>query len=189
MQKVFPKEMARRIEGFKQRGLEPNEVKLILPDVTFDTAMTIRLGGREARPFYLGPGQQAGDAFVYFPHARALFTPGSFAKHSMPNMAFTPSVESWLKLLEQVAAMDNVDAILPAHGDVANRADVKELAAMLGDEYATVKAAADKGVSVDEAVKTLTLPQYKDWRNYRRLPGEIRAMYELIQTGRRSYFE
>ncbi len=189
MEKVFPKEMARRIEGFKQRGLDPNEVKLILPDVTFDTAMTIRLGGREARLFYLGPGQQAGDAFVYFPHARALFTPGSFAKHSMPNMAFTPSVESWLKLLEQVAAMDNVDAILPAHGDVANRADVKELAAMLGDEYATVKAAADKGVSVDEAVKTLTLPQYKDWRNYRRLPGEIRAMYELIQTGRRSYFE
>jgi len=188
MQHVHPKEMARRIEGFKSRGYDPDEVKLVLPDVTFDSEMTIRLGGRDVRLFYLGPGQQAGDTFIQFPHARALFTPGAFAKHSMPNMAFTPSVESWLQLLDQVAAMD-VDTILPAHGDVATRADVKELAAMLADEYATVKDAVNRGVSLDQAVRTLTFPQYKDWRNYRRLDGEIKALYELIQTGRRSYLE
>ena len=106
----------------------------------------------------------------------------------MPNMAFTPSVENWLKLLDQVAAMD-VDQILPAHGDVATRADVKELSAMLADEYATVKAAVVKGMGVQEAVKTLTFPQYKDWRNYNRLAGEVRALYELIQTGKRSYLD
>ena len=136
--------------------------------------MTIRLGGREVRLMYLGPGQQAGDTFVLFPHARALFTPGAFGKRSMPNMAFTPSVENWIKLLDQVAAMD-VDKILPAHGDVADRADVKELAAMLADEYCDGEdAAADKGLSVDEAMKTLTFPQYKDWRNYSRLAGRSR---------------
>jgi cyclase len=188
MQQVQPREMARRVDGFKSRGYDPNEVKLVAPDVTFDSEMTIRLGGRDVRLMYLGPGQQAGDTFVLFPHARTLFTPGSFAKRSMPNMAFTPSVETWLKLLDQVAAMD-VDTILPAHGDVATRADVKELSVMLADEYATVKQAVAKGVSVDEAIKTLTFPQYKEWRNYNRLPGEIKALYELIQTGKRSYFE
>ena len=188
MEKLQPKEMARRIDGFKASALDPNEVKLIMPDVTFDSEMTIRLGGREAKLFYLGPGQQAGDTFILFPHARVLFTPGSFAKHSMPNMAFTPSVEYWLKLLDTVAAMD-VDQILPAHGDVANRADVKELSAMLADEYATVKAAVAKGMGVEEAVKALTFPQYKDWRNYNRLAGEVRALYELIQTGKRSYLD
>jgi len=188
MQHVQAKEMARRIDGFKNQGLDPNEVKLVLPDVTFDTNMTIKLGGREARLMYFGPGQQAGDTFITFPHARALFTPGAFGKRSMPNMAFTPSVENWVKLLEQVAAMD-VDRILPAHGDVATRADVKELAAMLADEHATVKDAVAKGMGVDDAIKTLTFPQYKDWRNYNRLAGEIRALYELIQTGKRSYLD
>jgi cyclase len=188
IEKLQPKEMARRIDTFRSRGLDPSEVKLVRPDVTFDNEMTIRLGGREARLFYLGPGQQAGDTFVHFPHARMLFTPGSFAKHSMPNMAFTTSVENWLKLLDQVAAMD-VDTLLPAHGDVSVRADVKELSAMLADEYATVKAAIARGVGVEEAVKTLTFPQYKDWRNYGRLQGEIRALYELIGTGKRSYLE
>src|SRR5262249_25012713 len=49
MQHVQAKEMARRIDGFKSQGLDPSEVKLVLPDVTFDTGMTIKLGGREAR--------------------------------------------------------------------------------------------------------------------------------------------
>jgi glyoxylase-like metal-dependent hydrolase (beta-lactamase superfamily II) len=188
MQLTHGKEMARRIAGFKSRGYDPAEVKLVPPDVIFDSEMTIRLGGREARLFYLGPGQQAGDTFVLFPHANLLFTPGSFAKHSMPNMAFTPSVENWIELLDQVAAMD-VGQILPAHGDVATRADVKELAGMLEDEYATVKDAVNRGVTLDEAIKTLTFPQYRDWRNYGRLEGEIKALYELVQTGKRSYFE
>jgi cyclase len=188
MQLVQPKEMARRMGYFKSHGYDPNEVKLILPDVTFDTTMTIKLGGREVRLFYLGPGQQDGDAFVLFPHARALFTPGSFAKHSMPNMAFTTSVDNWIKLLDQVSAMD-VDVLLPGHGDVATRADVKELSGMLADEYATVKDAIARGVPLAEAQRTLTFPQYKDWRNYGRLKNEITALYELIQTGRRSYYE
>jgi cyclase len=188
MARVQPKEMARRVEGFAKRGLDPAEVKLVLPDVTFDDRMTIRLGGREVRLFYLGPGQQAGDTFVAFPHARALFTPGAFGKHSMPNMLFTPSVDNWVKLLNEVAAMD-VDTILPAHGDVATRADAKELAAMLADEYAIVKDAVNRGVPLDQAIATLTFPQYRDWRNYGRLQGEIKALYELIQTGKRSYLE
>jgi cyclase len=188
MEKVQPKEMARRGNFFKSRGFDPNEVKLILPDVTFDSEMTIRLGGREIRLVYLGPGQQAGDTFVFFPHARAVFTTGMFGPRSMPNMAFTPSVENWIKLLDELAAMD-VDKILPAHGDVSTSKDVKQLAAMLADEYATVKDAIAKGMSLDDALRTLKLPQYKDWRNYGRLEGEIRALYELIGTGKRSYLE
>jgi len=188
MQLVQPKEMARRADYFKSHDYDPNSVKLILPDVTFDKSMTIKLGGREVHLFYLGPGQQDGDVFVLFPHARALFTPGSFAKHSMPNMAFTTSVDNWIKLLDEVAAMD-VDQLLPAHGDVANKTDAKELSAMLADEYATLKDAIAKGMPLAEAQRTLTFPQYKDWRNYGRLKNEISALYELIQTGRRSYFE
>ena len=140
------------------------------------------------RLVYLGPGRQDGDVFVLFPHDRALFTPGSFAKHSMPNMAFTTSVDNWINLPNEVATMD-VDVLLPGHGDVANKADVTELSAMLKDEYATVKDAVAKGTPLAEAQRTLTFPQYKDWRNYGRLKNEIEALYELIQTGRRSYFE
>ncbi len=189
MQKVQPKEMARRQEYFRSHNYDPNEVKLILPDVTFSRAMTLWLGGREVRLMYLGPGQQDGDTFVYFPYARTLFTPGSFATRNIPNMAFTTSVESWLSLLDRVAGMENVDRILPAHGDLATQADVREFAAMLRDFYTTVKGAIDRGVPLEEAQRTLTFPQYREWRNYGRIRAEIASLYELIKTGKRSYFE
>jgi cyclase len=188
MAKVQGKEMARRGNFFKSRGFDPGEVKLVLPDITFDSELTIMLGGREVRLVYLGPGQQEGDTFVFFPHARTVFTTGMFGPHSMPNMAFTPSVENWLKLLDRLAAMD-VEKILPGHGDVATAKDVRELHAMMLDQYTTVKDAIAKGTSLDDALERLTFPQYKDWRNYARLQNEIRALYELIQTGKRGYFD
>jgi len=189
MKLVQSKEIARRSDGLLKDHLDPKEVQLILPDITFDKEMTIYLGGREIRLFYLGPGQQPGDTFILFPQERVLVTPGAFARHSMPNMAFTPSVDNWIKLLNQIGSMNDYDVILPGHGDVAHREDVKELAAMLTDEYATVKSALETGMTLQQAQATLTFPQYKDWRNYERLKNEIKSLYELIQTGRRSYFE
>jgi glyoxylase-like metal-dependent hydrolase (beta-lactamase superfamily II) len=189
MRRTWPKELARRQAFFKAHNFDPAETKLILPDVTFNSQMTIRLGGRVAVLTNFGPGQQVGDTLVYFPHARTMFTAGVFAKHSIPNMSFTPSIDRWLRLLVSIENMETVDRILPAHGDVASRTDIPEFYAMLADAYATVKAAVADGMSVDEAVRTLTLDKYKDWRNYARHEQEIRALYELIKTGKRSYLE
>jgi cyclase len=188
MQKTFTKEIGRRGKFFQSRGYDPSEVKLVLPDVAFDSSMTIRLGGKEIQLLYLGPGQNPGDTFVLIPHDRAIYTPGAFAKRSWANTAFTPSVESWIKLLNQVAGMD-VDLVLPAHGDVATRADVAEMAKFLADEYAGVKETIAKGMDADEAAKTLTFPQYKDYRNYHVREHDVRSLYNLIKTGKSSYFD
>jgi glyoxylase-like metal-dependent hydrolase (beta-lactamase superfamily II) len=227
MQKVHPKEMARRQEYFRSHNYDPNEVKLILPSITFDKEMSLWLGTpdpniamsaearkaqadlvavarsvrptqvsqkeippqREARLMYLGPGQQDGDTFVWFPHAKTLFTPGSFATRNIPNMAFTTSVESWLQLLESIVKNTDVERILPAHGDLATRNDVNEFAAMLRDVYTIVKGAAEQGMPLEMAQQQLTFPQYANWRNYGRMKDEIANLYELILTHRRSYFE
>src|SRR5262249_59329437 len=70
MAKVQPKEMARRGNFFKSRGYDPAEVSLVLPDVTFDSEMTIRLGGREARPAHLAPRPPARATSPFLPPAR-----------------------------------------------------------------------------------------------------------------------
>lgn len=191
MKQVYPKEMARRTGGFVKNHYDPNEAKLILADVTFDTEMTIYLGGREVRLFYLGPGQNPGDTFVLFPQERVLFTPGGVVNHSIANMSFTPSVDNWIKLVDQIAARNDYDRFLPAHGDVGNHEDVREFAAYLRDVYSTVKGAVEKGMTPQEAQQKFTFPQYKDWRGYERMKDgtTINALYELIQTGQRSYFQ
>ena len=64
-----------------------------------------------------------------------------YAEHGIHSL-----VENWNDSFNRLAGMD-VDKILPAHGDVSSRADVKELASMIGDEYATVKDAVARGTN------------------------------------------
>jgi cyclase len=188
MQSTFQKELGRRGKFFQSRGYDPAEITLTPADVTFKREMVIRLGGKEVHLMYLGPGQNPGDTFVLIPHDRVIYTPGAFAKKSWANTAFTPSVESWIGLLRRVSEMD-VDKILPAHGDVAKKEDLAEMAKFLSDEYAGVKDAVANGMTADETAEKLTFPQYRDYRNYRVREHDIRSLYNLIKTGRSNYFD
>lgn len=177
-------EFKRRRAFFKSLNLDPAEVKTVLPDVTFDSRVTLRLGGRVIEIMYLGPGQNPGDTLVYFPHARALYVGGPFANNNWSNMSFTPSMDGWIALLEKIAAMENVALFLPGHGDVGTREDVLDEAKLLTEVQAGVKAAIAAGLSRDEIVKTLRFSQFANRRNYDRIKVFLEALYHLYTTGK-----
>jgi glyoxylase-like metal-dependent hydrolase (beta-lactamase superfamily II) len=176
-------EFKRRQRFFKTMHFDPAEVKTVLPDITFDSHLTLRLGGRTVEIMHLGPGQNPGDTLVHFPHARALYVGGPFSRKNWSNMSFTPSVDGWIALLNQIAAMD-VDFYLPGHGDVGTKQDVLDEAKLLADFQTEVKAAMARGVSKEEAAKTLRFPQYANLRNYNRINVFIEALYHLNTTGK-----
>jgi cyclase len=177
-------ELKRRLAFFKSLNLDPAEVTTALPDVTFDSRMTIKLGGRIVDIMYLGPGQNPGDTLIYFPHARALYVGGPFANNNWSNMSFTPSMDGWIALLQKLAAMDNVDMYLPGHGDVGTREDVLDEAKLLSEVQTGVKAAIAAGMSREEIVKKLRFPQFADRRNYDRIDVFLEALYHLYTTGK-----
>jgi cyclase len=177
-------ELKRRLAFFKSLNLDPAEVKTVLPDMTFDSRLTIKLGGRVVEIMYLGPGQNPGDTLVYFPHARALYVGGPFANNNWSNMSFTPSMDGWISLLQRIAAMENVDLFLPGHGDVGKREDVLDEAKLLAEVQASVKAAIAAGMSRDEIVRTLRFPQFANRRNYDRIDVFLEALYHLYTTGK-----
>jgi glyoxylase-like metal-dependent hydrolase (beta-lactamase superfamily II) len=188
MEKYFDKDVARRGAFFKRQSFDPKEIKMTLPDVTFDTKMTIKLGGKEAQLIYFGPAQDPGASFIYFPHAKALATGGSYATRSWANPMFTPSVDGWIVALRKIMEMD-VEVYLPGHGDVGTKKDVQEAIVFLTDFQAAVKDAIAKGMSREEAAKTLQFPKYKDWRNANNAPANITAMYHLLTTGKSIYLD
>ncbi len=183
MKAHFPYETARRQAYFKRQKLDPAEVALVLPDIAYGSSLTLTLGNRSVQVQYMGPGQNPGDTLVHFPHARALFVGGPFARRNWSNTSFTPSVNGWIALLEGIAAMD-VDTYLPGHGDVGTRRDVLDEAKLLTDFQAGVKSALAKGMSKEEMVRSLSFPQYSDLRNYHLLHGFIEALHHLYTTGK-----
>jgi cyclase len=177
------KEMARRTGYFKQRQFDPAEVKLVLPDMTFDSKMTLTLGGRTVELLYLGAGQNPGDTLVYFPRERVLFSGGPFSKKSWPNPQFTPSMANWVQLLHKMAAM-NVGKYLGGHGDIGTRQDVLDEAQMLTDFDAGMRQAVAKGMSREDILRDLKFDKYKDVRNHYRMNLFIGSYHHLLTTGK-----
>jgi len=95
-------EQKRRQGYFRQRNFDPKEVTLVLPDVTFDSNLTLNLGGRTVELLYMGAGQNPGDTFVRFPKEKVIFAGGPFSKNSWPNPSFTPSMTQWVSILRKL---------------------------------------------------------------------------------------
>jgi cyclase len=176
-------EMKRRTGYFKQTTFDPNEVKLVLPDVTFDSKLTLNLGGRTVELLYIGAGQNPGDTLVYFPAEKVIFSGGPFSKNSWPNPQFTPSMANWVELLRKIAAMD-VDKYLGGHGDIGAKQDVLNEAQMLSDFDAGMRAAVKKGMSREDIFKSAPFEKYKDVRNYYRMNLFINSYYHFLTTGK-----
>jgi len=183
MKTHYQYEIDRRQAYFKRQKLNPGEVSLALPELTYDSSMTITLGNRTVQVMYLGAGQNPGDTLVHFPHARALFVGGPFARRNWSNTTFTPSVDGWIALLNKIAAMD-VDLYLPGHGDVGTKQDVLDEAKLLADLQAGIKSALAQGMSKEEMVQKLHFREYKDLRNYPLIHGFIEALHHLYTTGK-----
>jgi len=183
MKALYPLEQKRRQGYFKQRGFDPREAVLVMPDVTFDSSMTLTLGGRTVELLYLGAGQNPGDTFVRFPKERVLFAGGPFSKNSWPNPSFTPSMANWVALLNKLAAMD-VDVYLGGHGDIGNKNDVRQQAKMLEDFDRGMREAVAKGLSPQDIMKTIPFQQYRDVRNYYRMNLFVSSYHHFLTTGR-----
>ena len=183
MQMHYGLEQKRRQGYFRQRQFDPQEVKLILPDVTFDSNVTLTLGGRTIELLYLGAGQNPGDTFVRFPKEKVIFAGGPFSKNSWPNPSFTRSMSAWVDILRKLAAMD-VDVYLGGHGDIGNKNDVLQEAKMLEDFDRGMRSAVAKGMSRDDIIKNVKFEQYRDVRNYYRMNLFISSYYHFLTTGR-----
>lgn len=183
MSKYYQDEVGRRQAYFKRYNLDPGELQLVLPEVTFDSRLTLQLGGRTAELIHLGPGQNPGDTLIHFPHARTLFLGGPFARRNWSNYSFTPSVENWIALLRQAAQFD-ADTFIGGHGDVSTREDLLEYAQMHEDFLREVRAGIAQGKSRDELADTIRMPQYSHYRNYHRMRGWVYALHHLLTTGK-----
>jgi len=172
---------------FAARGQDPAEVVLVLPDIVFDSRMTLQLGGRPVELIYLGPGQNAGDTLVYFPHAKALHTGGVFHNRSWANTSYTPSLEGWIEVLIAMADID-ADIYLPPHGPLATPADLENFTQFMRTLTAAVTTAVGEGMPLDEMLQTLVFDEYSDWRGYERRERNLTAIYEHMTTGNAQFF-
>jgi glyoxylase-like metal-dependent hydrolase (beta-lactamase superfamily II) len=148
------------------------------PDVVYSERMRITLGGRAVDVVHPGLNHSDDATVMLFPDERVLFATEFLADalvttnpRSLPSTcgAFDrhPLAE-WIRSYRTVEALD-FDRVAPGHGDVFDKAVVRETREFFEYLVAEVSAGIRAGRPLADLVETITLDRYKGWANYERL--------------------
>ena len=126
-----------------------------LPVVTLGDSATLFLNGEEIHLAHVAPAHTDGDVFIHYRKANILQTGDLFSNGFYPNI--DSSSGGWIGGM--IAAADRilgiVDAktrIIPGHGPVATRDDLKAVRDMLAEARDKIEPLVEAGKTVDEVV-------------------------------------
>ena len=133
----------------------PKSPAVALPVVTIEDAATYYLNGEEVRLQHVAPAHTDGDIFIHYRNANILQTGDLLTIGGYCNI--DSSSQGWITGM--VAACDLilglVDArtvIVPGHGPVGNRDDLKAFRSMLAGVRDAIQPMVEAGKTVDEVI-------------------------------------
>lgn len=165
--------MSLGIDIIGHRNIRANFLRLRQPgepNITFSDQAAVHLGGVEVQMLWLGRGHTNGDTVTYFPDLRTVHT-GDLIIDGMPVIDYAGGGSA----LEFVATIDKLlqvdfDAMIPGHGRVMNKDDVRAYRARFQAMNDRMREAIRRGVtkeqlrSLDQVRTTLRLSEL-GWDN------------------------
>jgi glyoxylase-like metal-dependent hydrolase (beta-lactamase superfamily II) len=153
--------VARQLEG----------VELVAPDVVYDSAYDLDLGGRVVNLRATGRAHSKGDQVITVPDADVLFTgdlveAGQFAIFPwFPPYDVDVSGTRWITVLERLAER-SPRVVVPGHGDIGGQqllTDVRDYLRLLRDETWARRDSAMSEETVVAEVTALMLARHPEW--------------------------
>jgi cyclase len=154
---------------------EIRDVPVRLPDVTFDGAMTLHLGGRRVELLHFGTAHTVGDIAVYLPEERVLFA-GDLAFFWVTPVAFEGHIGKWIRVVDRLLEMD-VGAVVPGHGPVGGLDDVRSVREYLALVRRQARRAYNQGLDERETARGLRLGGYASWNEPERAAINVQRLY------------
>jgi len=138
---------------------EFKQVKLLLPDETFDQNLDVHLGKREVQLKFLGRGNTGGDAVVYVPDAKVVMA-GDLLVYPTP-FTFDSYLTEWIQTLGKLKAI-GATTIVPGHGPVQHNNDyMDQVSALLRSVNSQVQQAVRQNLSLDDTRKKVDVASFE----------------------------
>jgi glyoxylase-like metal-dependent hydrolase (beta-lactamase superfamily II) len=155
---------------------------ITVPSETFDSEMSLRLGGQEIKLLALlknGPGD---DAVVYLPATKVLFLGELFQNSYFPRID-SRKVHEWIDALRQVEKWD-VEVYVPGHGEPGGKKELAEFRQYLEWLGKEVETRFQEGKSLSEVKHEIgpLLEKYK-WHAPELVSEDLEAVYkQMVKT-------
>ena len=141
-----------------KRKFEPSPAKA-LPVVTFTSDITLHFNGEDIHVIHVDPAHTDGDSIVVFPKAKVIHMGDCYMTISYPyaDLSSGGNYDGFIAVTDKVVGMtDEAFKIIPGHGPLSNRAELKAWHDMIVEIRASVKKQADAGTKLD-AIQKLNL--------------------------------
>jgi glyoxylase-like metal-dependent hydrolase (beta-lactamase superfamily II) len=167
--------VARQLEG----------VQLATPDVVYDNAYDLDLGGRAVQLRATGQGHTKGDQIISVPDAEVMFTGDLVETCQFAIFPWFPPHDTdvsgirWIAVLERLAAQ-SPRVVVPGHGDVGGPqllADVRDYLRGLRDETWRRRDSAVSQQTIIQEVTALLIGRHPDWAGQEWIRPGVGCLY------------
>jgi cyclase len=137
-----------------------------LPVVTFTSDITLHLNGEDIHVIHVDPAHTDGDSLVVFPRAKIIHVGDCYRTVGYPfvDLSSGGSFDGTIAVADKVMGMiDSTFKVIPGHGELSTRADLKTWRDMLAEIRASVKKQVDAGKALD-AIQQMKLTARWDER-------------------------
>jgi glyoxylase-like metal-dependent hydrolase (beta-lactamase superfamily II) len=187
-------EFAKRKASARPQDAPYKNAELVLPDIAFEGAMTLRFGGLTFQITEEGSAHSTSDVTIYIPQKRVFLAGDLLDTEIHPGQGesagvFFSNVKNWLILLDNITARRlPVDTYVPGHGPVhvgrgvADLEEQKKYFVALRDEVSKMIAA---GKTVEQVQAEFKLPaEFAHYKRPPRLKSFLGLFYhQLVEQG------
>ncbi|MBQ4818680.1 MBL fold metallo-hydrolase [Aquimarina sp. MMG016] len=140
-----------------------------LPVITFDEGLQLYFKDESIKAFHVHNAHTDGDALVYFAKGNVLHMGDTFFNGRYPYIDLNSggSIKGYIKASEKALMIANDDTkIIPGHGSLATKKDLKSFLTMLKGITAAVQKEIDAGKSEDSIIKNTSLTASYDSKGF-----------------------
>lgn len=166
--KLLERAGADTLKNIGNFGLKPEDMvgtEIVYPALAFSDRMQIDLGDETVELIRVAPSHTEGSVVVYIPSKKLLFSGDILFTDFHPFLA-DGDISGWTRTIDALLTMD-VERIIPGHGPLSGKNDLKEMKAylLLFDSKARELAATSQDVDAIAAELKKTLPKRSmaDW--------------------------
>ena len=152
-----------------------DDITAVPPTTTFEGELERRVGDKRVMLYEVGPAHTRGDVIALVPDDRVVFTGDILFVEGHPIIWAGP-VGNWIKACQRIIKMD-VEAVVPGHGPITDKAGVAEVQGYLEYISAEARKRYDAGLPAAEAARDIALDDYSSWGDSERIVVNVSTLY------------
>jgi glyoxylase-like metal-dependent hydrolase (beta-lactamase superfamily II) len=162
-----------QISFLKEFALSLPELKLTLPQHTFNESFTFHGSERSAKLYTFGSGHSFCDSFLYLPEDHVIFMGDLFFNGTHPSFFEESNLENWIRTLDELESW-KIDLAIPGHGNVGTKSDM-----LLIREY--IRDVQQLSQNVDDVDQVPIPIPYQGWTYPETFVNNIKRLKEAVK--------